>query len=133
MNIRVLIPAILLAHALGLSAMANDMQNKRIDLTISGSSTTGATSVDTACQSYGMLVHDKIKSNWRQPESKFSESIVEFYIHKGGELSNIKLSKGCGIAKIDTAAVQAVQKSGPFKRLPDGSGEDVLVVTKFLP
>lgn len=64
----------------------------------------------------------RIKRAWFPPRGTESRRVmVQFKIHSGGELSDLRIEKSSGIALADQAALQAVQNAAPFRQLPDGA------------
>ncbi len=61
----------------------------------------------------------RIKRNWEPPKDPSSRQvIVEFQIFKSGELGTVHLSRSCGIAKNDQAAIDAIRAAAPYMPLP---------------
>ena len=74
----------------------------------------------------------RIKRHWFPPKGNESKRVVViFKIHTGGELTNLRLEHGSGVAIADKAALDAVQNAAPFRPLPDGAPEAVDIQFTF--
>ncbi len=74
----------------------------------------------------------RIKRAWFPPKGQESRRVVVvFKVHKGGELSNLRLEKSSSVAVADLAAMKAVENAAPFKPLPPGSSDDVDIQFTF--
>jgi TonB family protein len=51
--------------------------------------------------------------------------VVQFWVHSGGGVSDLRVAQSSGFAPSDQAALKAVQDAAPFKALPPGSNEKV--------
>jgi TonB family protein len=81
---------------------------------------------------YAADLQRRIKRHWFPPKGNESKCVVVlFRIHKGGELSNLRLEYGCGTAIADKAALDAVQNAAPMRPLPDASPESVEIQFTF--
>jgi len=67
----------------------------------------------------------RIKRAWLPPKGHEGDRVVvQFRIHKGGELSNPSISHSSGVAIADQAALMAIENSAPFAPLPPGTKEN---------
>jgi TonB family protein len=51
--------------------------------------------------------------------------IVQFWVHSGGAVSDLRVAQSSGFAPSDEAALKAVQDAAPLRALPSGSNEKV--------
>lgn len=64
----------------------------------------------------------RIKRAWFPPRGQESRKVVViFKIHSQGELSDLRIERGSGVALADQAALAAVQNAAPFRPLPAGA------------
>lgn len=74
---------------------------------------------------YMKKVERKITRKWHPPLSDYSTKVVVNYvIHKNGELGNYYVSESSGNSRMDLSATQALKKAAPFDPLPVGFGEE---------
>lgn len=74
----------------------------------------------------------RIKRAWFPPKGNESKRVVvQFKVHRGGELSNLRLDKSSGMAIADQAALKAVENAAPFRPLPPGAPDDVDIQFTF--
>jgi TonB family protein len=74
----------------------------------------------------------RIKRAWFPPKGSESKRvIVVFKVHKGGELSNLRLDKSSAVAVADQAGLEAVQRASPFRPLPAGASDSVGIQFTF--
>ncbi len=74
----------------------------------------------------------RIKRAWFPPKGQESKRVVVvFKIHRGGELSHLRLDHSSGMAIADQAALKAVENAAPFRPLPDGAPDDVDIQFTF--
>lgn len=74
----------------------------------------------------------RIKRAWFPPKGNESKRVVvEFEVHKGGELSNLKLVQNSGMALADQAALKAVENAAPFRPFPSGMALDWTIKFTF--
>jgi len=74
----------------------------------------------------------RIKRAWFPPKGNESKRVVVvFKIHRGGELSNLRLDHSSGVASADQAALKAVENAAPFRQLPAGAPDDVDIQFTF--
>ncbi|MBS2004486.1 MAG: TonB C-terminal domain-containing protein [Cyanobacteria bacterium SZAS LIN-5] len=74
----------------------------------------------------------RIKRAWFPPKGNESKRVVViFKVHRGGELSNLRLDKSSGVAIADQAALKAVENAAPFRPLPAGASDDVDIQFTF--
>ena len=78
-------------------------------------------------------INRKIKKNWHPPKVLPKKStVVEFGVNKKGVVTAAAVSESCGDPDIDKLAVEAVEKSSPFKPLPkEFKGDGVRIRFKF--
>lgn len=76
------------------------------------------------------VIRNKIDSRWSQPVaySQVKQALIEFTIHRNGEIGNIRVSESSGDHYFDQTALRAVSLSNPFPPLPRGYKEDLLKV-----
>ncbi len=95
-----------------------------------GNSTSAQADVD-----FGPYMADlqrRIKRAWFPPKGNESKRVVViFKVHKNGELSNLRLGTSSGAAIADQAALKAVENAAPFRKLPEGAGDDVDIQFTF--
>jgi TonB family protein len=84
---------------------------------------------------FGPYMNDlqrRIKRAWFPPKGQESRRVVViFKVHRGGELSNLRLDHASGVASADQAALKAVENAAPFRPLPPGSADDVDIQFTF--
>jgi len=74
----------------------------------------------------------RVKKAWFPPENKESRRIVVvFKIHRGGNISDLRLDRSCGIAEADQATLKAVENAAPFKALPVAAKDDADIQCTF--
>ncbi|HEY9677919.1 MAG TPA: energy transducer TonB [Drouetiella sp.] len=74
----------------------------------------------------------RIKRAWFPPKGNESKRVVViFKVHRGGELSNLRLDHSSGVAVADQAALKAVENAAPFRPLPAGASDDVDIQFTF--
>lgn len=57
------------------------------------------------------------------------EVTVEFYIHKTGKVSRVKVIKSSGYSVLDRGVVEALKLASPFAPLPDSLKKEGMIVT----
>lgn len=71
-----------------------------------------------------------IKYNWTPPKgTKNQKAVLLFKIDKNGNLINCEVKESSGIKEFDDAAINAVNLTAPFRKLPDsfkGNHVDIL-------
>ena len=68
----------------------------------------------------------RIKRAWFPPKGHENDiPVVTFTVHKGGDISALRLKKSSGVTISDEAALQAVENAAPFRPLPIGGPETV--------
>ena len=74
-----------------------------------------------------------LKGNWHPPKNNNSKrTVINFIVAKDGNFNNLRIIKSSGIEQVDEAALNAVQKSAPFKPLPkEYNGEYVPIEFVF--
>ncbi len=75
----------------------------------------------------------KIKSNWNPPKEDESRHVVLLYkIAKDGNLLGYRVLESSGSSEMNSAAIDALKASAPFKPLPDGfKGQSIDVSFTF--
>ena len=73
----------------------------------------------------------RIKQHWLSKGYEGQRVVVQFKIHKGGEISNLRLEHSSGVALADQAALKAVEESSPCRPLPVGASSDVDIQFTF--
>ncbi len=76
------------------------------------------------------VIRNKVDSRWSQPVaySQVKQALIEFTIHRNGEIGNIRVSESSGDHYFDQTALRAVSLSNPFPPLPRGYKENLLKV-----
>ena len=98
----------------------------------SGKAPSVAAQADVDFGPYMADLQRRIKRAWFPPKGNESKRVVVvFKIHKGGELSNLRLERGSGVAIADQAALKAVENAAPFRPLPAGASDDVDIQFTF--
>jgi TonB family protein len=96
-----------------------------------GPSNTGA-QADVDFGPYMADLQRRIKRAWFPPKGNESKRVVViFKVHRGGELSNLRLEHSSGVAIADNAALKAVENAAPFRPLPAGASDDVDIQFTF--
>jgi TonB family protein len=74
-----------------------------------------------------------IKHNWYPPKGNESKRVVVlFQILKNGKLANLRLDHSSGIAKVDQAALKAIETAAAnFQALPEGAPANVDIQFTF--
>lgn len=73
---------------------------------------------------YMSTVKQKIQRVWRSPDVQSNCVVtVLFSVDKSGALVSNAIKKSSGLPNVDQMAVQAIKKSAPFPKLPDGAGK----------
>jgi TonB family protein len=85
---------------------------------------------------YGPYIADldkEVKSYWNPPHiAKASKrTLLHFKISRFGDFSDVKIESSSGLIPLDDAAIQALEKVGHTKPLPDGSPDSVDVQFHF--
>ncbi len=75
----------------------------------------------------------KVQKNWEVPDNiPEKPTVVEFALRKDGKVTATTVSESCGDPELDKKAVEAIEKSSPFKKLPkEFKGEGVMINFKF--
>ena len=74
----------------------------------------------------------RIKQHWVPPKGYESQRVVvQFKVHSGGDVFNLKLDPPSGIDVADEAALKAVQDASPFRPLPPGASDSVDIQFTF--
>ncbi|MDR1327299.1 MAG: TonB C-terminal domain-containing protein [Heliobacteriaceae bacterium] len=70
--------------------------------------------------SYMKTLQKDIKANWKPPKADENIRVVaQFKINKNGKLSDLKLIKSSVNEEMNNAALEAINKTAPFKPLPE--------------
>jgi len=70
-------------------------------------------------------IQRRIKRAYFPPKSNESHHIVvQFHVHRHGELSNLHVVLSSGIFICDQAALKAVENAAPFRPLPEGAKDE---------
>lgn len=75
----------------------------------------------------------KVRKNWKVPDKKPEKpTVVEFALRKDGKVTATAIAESCGDPELDKKAIEAIEKSSPFKKLPkEFKGEGVMINFKF--
>jgi protein TonB len=78
---------------------------------------------------YFAHIRRRVKKNW-QPTSPNSEqnTVLNFAIQRNGQITELRVVESSGDEQVDRDALAAVQKSSPFKALPQTFPRDLLEV-----
>lgn len=64
-------------------------------------------------------VQRRVKRYWFPPKGNETKRVVvQFTIHKAGEVSNLKLELSSGVSAADQAALKAVENGAPMRPVP---------------
>lgn len=97
-----------------------------------GSSSTPGAAQDIDFGPYMQKLRTTLIDTWFAPVATKDRSVVVvFKIHRGGELSHLRLDRSSGLAIVDQAALKAVDNAAPFPPLPVGCPEDVDIQFTF--
>ena len=92
---------------------------------------TTTTTVDTdIMKAWRAMLAASLDKLWKQIDTKGlggKEVTVSFFISAGGSISSVKVVRSSGLPRLDSLAVQTVQRLGSFQRPPSGKGEAVNV------
>ncbi len=82
---------------------------------------------------YMKYMQKKIRKNWDKPEiTPKTPTIVEFALRRDGKVTATAISQSCGDQELDKKAIEAIEKSSPFKKLPrEFKGEGVMIKFSF--
>lgn len=68
----------------------------------------------------------RIKRAWFPPKGcETKKVVVVFKVHRGGNMSDLRIVLSSGVTVADEAALKAVENASPFRPLPAGSSEEV--------
>ncbi len=74
----------------------------------------------------------RIKRAWFPSKEGQSKRIrVEFEVHRGGELSKLRIIESSESPVADQTALKAVENPSPFRPLPDGAKDDIKIQCTF--
>lgn len=90
---------------------------------------------DNEIKTYRSQLAYLISSNWTKVVTKEFQILVQATIDEYGNLIDVKVVKGSGLAGMDATAISAIRKSTPFPRLPDAykPKKQVTLVFRFTP
>jgi TonB family protein len=76
-------------------------------------------------EKFKIEIQDRIKRAYFPPKGNESQHIVvQFHVHRHGEVSDVRLVRASGIEICDRAALKAVENAAPFRPLPEGAKEE---------
>ena len=82
---------------------------------------------ELSCSDFGPYLADlerRIKRAWFPPSGTEQKLIqVIFLANSHGNLCEQQLSRSCGAVLADQAAMKAIERAAPFKKLPEGTKE----------
>lgn len=97
-------------------ARAEDKSNETRNPSISSSKSPDMTN-------YMSLVKRKIQNVWHSPDVQRNCTVtVLFSLDKNGSLVSNSVKKSSGFPSVDQLALQAIKRSAPFAKLPEGAG-----------
>lgn len=75
----------------------------------------------------------KVQKNWEVPDTiPEKPTVIEFALRRDGKVTATAVSESCGDPVLDQKALEAIEKSSPFKKLPkEFKGEGVMINFKF--
>lgn len=95
-------------------------------------SPSGTAQADVDFGPYMADLQRRIKRAWFPPKGyEDKRVVVVFKVHRGGELSHLRLDHSSGVTVADEAALNAVQKAAKFRPLPAGAPDDVDIQYTF--
>lgn len=76
------------------------------------------------------IIRNKMESRWSLPiaYSQVKQTLIEFMVHRNGEIDNITVFESSGDQNFDQMALRAVSLSNPFPPLPRDYKEEFLEV-----
>lgn len=81
---------------------------------------------------YLATIESKVQNNWDPPRGIPGEEdlsvVVVFLIQRTGEITGIRLDKSSGDQQLDRLGLRAIERAGPFPRLPPRFTEETLEV-----
>jgi TonB family protein len=91
-----------------------------------------STSIGQSSNFYIRDLQKRIKRAWFPPTGHESSRVsIAFTLHKDGKATDIRVSKPSGLNIADSAALKAVENAAPFRPLPEGAPETVIVEYTF--
>jgi len=105
------------------------------DQTHSAAETKSNAAHDLGCDfgPYAADLQRRLKRAWIfSAGAEFTKVVVEFKIHRDGSFSDVAVTKSSGRPSADESARGAVEKAGPFRPLPTGAPNDVIVTATFV-
>ncbi len=82
-------------------------------------------------KAYLLVVKRKIYRKWFPPKDVDKSIQVQFFIHRDGHISGLKVTRSSGLSYIDHAALEAVKQAAPFDTLPPQFEEPQQIVFNF--
>jgi TonB family protein len=74
----------------------------------------------------------RVRRAWLPPKgSENKVIIVEFTIHRNGQVTDAKIVTSSGLPKPDAAVLKALEQAAPFRPLQDGAPAEITVQLKF--
>jgi len=124
--------SMLAAMGIGIFALINLSQPSNVH-SVAPAPVKQAPAVDVDFGPYMANLQRNIKRMWFPPQRQESRRVVVmFKVDRGGHLSDLKVSKSCGVAVADEAAINAVENAAPnFKPLPAGAPPEVTIEFTF--
>jgi protein TonB len=108
-------------------AAAQNLQAPSADTSLSGVSTSAAAAAAGFMteKDYFQLLKMRVEALKTYPEQAKKQNqqglaVIEFSLNQKGQVSAVRVHKSSGSRVLDRAALQAVQKSAPFPRAPQG-------------
>ena len=81
---------------------------------------------------YMSALQKRIRLAWYPPRGPETKRVkVIFTVQSNGEMSNLRLVRGSGVAIVDAAALKAVENSAPFRHLPEHAPASVDIEFTF--
>jgi len=97
-----------------------------------GSGTSGSSSGFLKYKTYYMLIWQRIRNAWVQPESlkgkKDLETVIAIQIARDGQIVDMQFEKESGNLDLDNSALRAIKKASPFPPLPPDFEKDTFDV-----
>jgi len=81
--------------------------------------------------SYKSYLEKTIEENWYPNFEQDLTTVIQFYVDRDGEVTNIKVKKSSGNTACDDAAIKAVNAAAPFPPLPKKEAHPVPVDFTF--
>lgn len=125
--------SMLAAMGIGIFALINLSQPSNVHSVAPAPVKQAPAAVDVDFGPYMANLQRNIKRSWFPPQGQESRRVVVvFKIDRAGHVSDLKVSKSCGVAVADQAAINAVENSASnFKSLPEGAPPEVSIEFTF--